>query len=670
MKSGFRFLLVLSILVLILSGYTQTDNRFSTKIVRLEKVKTVERDMDRGDTHTYQIKLDDQQFFYARVEQRGIDVVIRIKAPDGRLIEEVDSPTGDRGTETVVLVTEESGDYTLEIAPFDPLTKSGQYVMTIEKIAQAATTIPRKVDQLFVPWDKSDSPGAAVAVVKEGEIIFQKGYGMANLEYDVPITRTTVFHMASVSKQFTAFAIAKLAQEGKISLNDDIRTYLPEVPDFGKTISISHLIHHTSGLRDQWNLLMLAGWRLDDVITREHILRLISRQKELNFDPGEQMMYCNTGYTLMAEIVARVSDKSFHEWTRENIFDPLDMKRTLFYDDHEKIVRNRAYSYGVGNTDGFKKTVLSYANVGATSLFTTSEDLAKWAMNFDNPVVGNKELFTQMEEKAVLNDGDTIAYAFGQGIGTYKGLRMIGHSGGDAGYRTYLGRFPEHRFSVMVLSNLGSFNPRGVALKVADIFLKDLLIEPQQEEERRPDYVTIEVDPEILEQYAGLYDIEPERRFQVRRNGRQMNIRFSNNGWENIYPVDQMKFLSLDGQSSFIFEQDESGEVTHVLITQNNKEFSAIKIQPYKPNPAELAEYSGSYFSDELLTSYTVTLRDSVLCVQHQRHSDFILEPESKEVFNAEGFFGQFRFERNQDNQISGFRINFGRVQKLLFTLQ
>ena len=178
---------------------------------------------------------------------------------------------------------------------------------------------------------------------------------MANLEYDIPITPSTIFHMASVSKQFTAFAIASLAQQGKISLSDDIRKHLPEVPDFGKTITINHLIHHTSGLRDQWNLLMIAGWRLDDVITKDHILKMVSRQKELNFDPGAEYMYSNTGYTLMAEIVARVSKKTFAEWTKENIFVPLEMSNTLFYDDHEKIVRNRAYSYDIGDNNGYKK---------------------------------------------------------------------------------------------------------------------------------------------------------------------------------------------------------------------------------------------------------------------------------------------------------------------------
>ena len=234
-----------------------------------------------------------------------------------------------------------------------------------------------KIDSIFSNYNDINKPGASVAVVSNGEIIFKKGYGSANLEYDIPVTPSTVFHIASVSKQFTVYAILLLEQEGKLSFDDDIRKHIPEVPDFGTTITLRHLAAHTSGMRDQWSLLNLAGWRWDDVITKDHIMKLVTKQKELNFQPGEEYTYCNTGFTLLAEVVARVSGKSFAEFTEEYMFKPLNMTKTLFYDDHEKVVKDRAYSYYA--TDGsYKKSVLSYANVGATSLFTTVEDLALW----------------------------------------------------------------------------------------------------------------------------------------------------------------------------------------------------------------------------------------------------------------------------------------------------
>ena len=213
----------------------------------------------------------------------------------------------------------------------------------------------KEIDQIFEKWDRSDTPGAAVAVVKDGEIIFKKGYGLANMEYEIAITPNTVFHIASVSKQFTAFAALLLEKDGIISMDDDIRKYIPEVPDFGKTITLRHLATHTSGLRDQWDLLALGGWRLDDVITTEHVLKLVNKQKGLNFDPGEEFIYCNTGFTLLAEVVARVSGKTFAEFCEERIFQPLQMDRTLFYDDHEKIVPNRSYSYYPDSLLGYKK---------------------------------------------------------------------------------------------------------------------------------------------------------------------------------------------------------------------------------------------------------------------------------------------------------------------------
>ncbi|NIO80107.1 MAG: serine hydrolase, partial [Candidatus Aminicenantes bacterium] len=179
-----------------------------------------------------------------------------------------------------------------------------------------------KVDKLFEKWNTIDSPGAAAAIIKDGMVIYRKGFGSAQLEYNIPITPSTVFHVASVSKQFTAMAISMLEAEGKLSINDDIRKHLPEVPDFGKTITIRHLLHHTSGIRDQWELLIMAGWRMDDVLTQNHIMELVKRQKELNFSPGERYMYCNTGYTLLAEIVSRASGKPFTQWTQENIFKP------------------------------------------------------------------------------------------------------------------------------------------------------------------------------------------------------------------------------------------------------------------------------------------------------------------------------------------------------------
>ncbi len=315
-----------------------------------------------------------------------------------------------------------------------------------------------------------------MAVVQNGEVVQSRGYGLAQMEYEIPIEPSSVFHVASVSKQFTAFAVLMLAAEGRLSLDENIRVYLPELPDYGHTITIRHLLHHTSGLRDQWSLLAMAGWRMDDVITRDQILRLVVRQRELNFEPGTEYLYSNTGFTLLAEIVERVTGQLFRAWTEQHIFAPLGMESTHFHDDHRTIVPNRAYSYQSDPAGGFKKAVLSYANVGATSLFTTLDDLTKWAANFETGDIGGPDIVRRMRSRGVLNNGDTLDYAMGQAIGSYRGLLALYHAGADAGYRAYLLRFPLHRLSVVVMANLASIDAGRLARQVAELYLDNQIV--------------------------------------------------------------------------------------------------------------------------------------------------------------------------------------------------
>jgi CubicO group peptidase (beta-lactamase class C family) len=369
----------------------------------------------------------------------------------------------------------------------------------------------KKVDELFAAWSKPDHPGCAVGVLRDGKMLYSHGYGLADIEHDAAITPATVFHVASVSKQFTAMAIHLLAQDGKLSLDDDVRKYLPELHDFGRTITIRHLLHHTSGLRDQWDLLLLAGWRMGDVITEQDILDLVWRQKELNFAPGAEHQYSNTGYTLLAVIVHRVSGKTLREFTDERMFKPLGMTHTHFHEQYGSLVQGRAYSYiplpdaGPGK---YRSIALSYSNVGATSLFTTVEDLARWEENFHTGQVGGKALLGSMQMKGVLNDGSEIAYASGLMIGDYRGLKIVEHSGGDAGFRTQLLRFPDQHFSAIVLCNAGEANPWLLSRNVADIYLAAELGPVPAHATQEP--TEVEIDPrapdeERLQAYAGTY---------------------------------------------------------------------------------------------------------------------------------------------------------------------
>ncbi|MGI9610541.1 MAG: serine hydrolase domain-containing protein [Acidimicrobiia bacterium] len=384
--------------------------------------------------------------------------------------------------------------------------------LAVATAAAAQQVDTSAIDAVFSKWDQADSPGVSVAVMRRGEIIFSRGYGSAQLEYEVPITPATVFHAASVSKQFTAMAIALLAAEGTLSLDDEIQTHLTYVPRFDQRVTVRQLIHHTSGIRDQWELLAMAGWRLDDVITMDHIRSMVRHQRELNFEPNSEHLYSNMGYTLLAEIVAAVSGQSFAEFTQTRIFEPLGMSETHFHDDHQMIVRHRAYSYTPGDAGGYRNAVLSFANAGATSLFTTAEDLVRWLDNFRHARVGGPAVIEQMQERAVLNDGDRISYAHGVMIGTYRGTNTVFHGGADAGFRSYIVWFEEPAVGIAVLTNFGSIQPQRLAHEVADVVMSDVFQEatvassPREEERGRGARLPFAAfsDRELAD-YAGVY---------------------------------------------------------------------------------------------------------------------------------------------------------------------
>ena len=652
------------------------------KEVKLLKGKKYEETIDKNDKHTYTYYLEENQYFFGMVTQMGIDLRIETYGPDGTKIKEFDSPNGTNGPEYFTIENEKAGEYRIEVLPLNEAGKeveSGNYSLEILKIEPKATTKEGKVAQLFAAYDRKDSPGASVAIVQDGKIIYKNGFGSANLEYDIPNTPSTVFHIASISKQFTTFAIAQLVDKGQINLDDDIRKYLPEVPDFGKKITIRHLAHHTSGMRDQWNLLAMGGWRLDDVITTEHVLKLVANQKDLNYEPGEEYLYCNTGFTLMGEIVARVTDQSFAEYCAKNIFEPIGMTNTLFYDDHEKIVKNRAYSYRPIN-GGFSKSVLSYANAGATSLFTTVEDLSKWALNFENVKVGNANIMKMMHTKGVLNNGEEITYALGQVINKYKGLNRISHGGADAGYRTYLARFPDQNFSVSVFSNLGSFNPGSIALQIADIYLAD-----DMEAAKKPEKISeketiktnalaatnVEVSEIVLNSYAGKYELQPGFVITVTTEDGILKAQATGQAQFPMTAISENEFEFKEAGIVIAFDKNDQGDIHQLILKQGGGEFNAPKLGDFDPKSVDLSTYVGKYYSEELSTFYTFEMVDDKLIAKHPRHEDMELELVKKDFFAGNRwFFGQIEIVRNDIGVITGCKVSSGRVRNVWFDKQ
>jgi CubicO group peptidase (beta-lactamase class C family) len=521
----------------------------------------------------------------------------------------------------------------------------------------------KQIDAVFQSWNNTSGPGAAVSVIHEGRVILEKGYGLANLEYDVPIKPETIFHVASVSKQFTAMALVLLERDGKLSIEDDIHKYLPELPDYGHPITIRNLLQHTSGIRDQWQTLGLAGWSLEDVITQDQILRMLFRQKEINFPPGTEHLYSNGGYTLASEIVARVSGKSFPEFCADHIFKPLGMTHTHFHQDLHQIVKNRAYSYS-GRAGAYTISPLNYANVGATSLFTTATDLTRWLDNFREPVIGGKAAIARMTEQAVLSSGKKIDYALGLSVGKNRGLPTISHGGGDAGFRSYVCGYPDQQFGVAVVSNLGSFNPATAANKVAAVYLESKMI-PEPAEVNR---TFITVDPSILKTFVGTYPLPQigQTLVVVAEGGKLLAA-------GPIQPPLEMKAVSpsrfyVEPLSADVEFTPASDGAMKVKITQPGAVNEGVRTNDPPKTDADFRAYTGTYWSEELETQYSFSINDGKLVATHAHHGVIMLTPKTKDSFSSNKWFmADVNFVRDNDGQVIAVALGGGRIRGIRF---
>ena len=445
------------------------------------------------------------------------------------------------------------------------LPKDQNQVQTVESSAaalQKKETESQKVDALFAQWDKANSPGLALAVVKDGKTIYQRGYGMADLEQGLAITTSTVFIIASLSKHFTVFCILLLLQGGRLNLDDDVRKHVPEVPDFGKTITLRHLIHHTSGLRDHRELAGLAGWRGGDVLTERDLLRLLSTQKDLNFEPGSQFQYCNMGYLLLGSVAHRVSGKTLRDFAQENVFTPLGMTRTQFRDDCTLLIPNLAGSYS-GTFPNTRHSLLQDKFCGPNNLSTTVEDLARWDRNFYDAKVGGPKVIQRIQEKGKFNDGTEFDYAGGLELGNYRGLKVVYHTGNTAGYRSALLRFPEQKFSVIFTGNSSNIAHLTLAQRVADVFLASEF----KSEKATPlkDWTSgkggkgikgakpaVEVPSEKQKEYVGIfYSDELEVIYQVEVRDNKLWLRHRKGEFQ-LAPGPSDQFTSSGGETSSI----------------------------------------------------------------------------------------------------------------------
>ena len=427
-------------------------------------------------------------------------------------------------------------------------------------VAQAPAVSESTVDEIFSRWT-NDSPGCAVGVARGGQPVLQKAYGMADLEHDVPNKAETIFEAGSVSKQFTAAAVLLLAAEGKLSLDDPARKYIPELPDYGAPLTVRMMLQHTSGLRDWGEVASIAGWpRTSRVHTHAHVLDIVSRQKALNFPSGTQYSYSNTGYNLAAVLVSRVSGKSFAEFSKERVFGPVGMTHTSWRDDYTRIVKGRAVAYSQAQA-GWRQN-MPFENVhGNGGLLTTVGDLLKWNEHFASPKIGDAAFTKLQQEPGKFNDGKPHSYAMGLMVGTYKGVPEVAHSGSTAGYRAHLTRYPEQKVSVAVLCNAASANATQFAERVADLYLAgSIKAEPAPAPRPRPQPAPFSADKKDLESYVGRYHSdEAEVTYEVALDGDTLVVKRRPDTVVRLRATEKDAFDG--GVGRFVFIRDASGAV-------------------------------------------------------------------------------------------------------------
>lgn len=425
------------------------------------------------------------------------------------------------------------------------------------------------VDEVFAEYDRTDSPGCALGVVHDGSLAYARGFGMANLDYGIAIDGRSVFRTGSLSKQFTAAAVVLAAREGALSLDDDIRTWLPEMPDYGTPITIRMLLHHTSGIRDYLALAELAGLRDDDWYTEDEALALVARQRNTNFEPGSEHLYSNSGYFLLSQIIERATGRSLRRYAEEEIFEPLGMADTHFHDDHTEIVADRASGYAPAD-DGFRISMTTLDMVGDGGVFTTVEDLGKWDGNFFEPEVGGPGFVAALLERGVLTNGDTLDYALGLVHGEHRGLPVVSHGGAFVGFRAEMVRFPEQRFSVAALCNVSSADPTALSFRVADLFLADFL-EPEETAvgvggvaAGAVEAAADEVEPAVLTPataaaFAGRYhSVELDADYLIEADGDRLTLQRGRGDPISLQPTVEGEF-TLNGEVLTFEPRDDAG---------------------------------------------------------------------------------------------------------------
>ena len=637
----------------------------------LQQGRTLSGSLSTGDTARYTVQTDEDDFILGEVNQISIDVTIRVLDQERTQLGRF-AGLG-RGPQRFSGRTTSSGTYTVELfATDDHGDETGDYQITLLRHEPVATDPKKLADQMMSRFDGPNSPGAAIRVWRDGETLYSNTSGMANLTYGLPFAEDTRTNIGSTSKQFTAFAVMLQAERGHLSLDDDIRTHIPELPEFDDTIQVRHLITHTSGLREFLNLLRMTGRRLDrgDWIDRSELIDIVQRQPALQNAPGAEWNYNNTAFGLAATIVERTSGQDFHAFMQDNVFGPLGMTGSMVRPSPRHMVPNQSEGY-TPTEDGYRQIGDLGGAVGAGAVYSTIGDLQTWVENYANPRVGTRESIDEMMTSFVLTDGEETGYGYGLSVDEQGGLKRVHHGGADVAHRSMLAYYPEINAGITTQSNHAQFNSN-LAFELAEAFFKDAMELEEEDETVASEFDPEDYDPEDFDEFVGRYalDAAPTFILTFSRDGDTFYTQATGQPQIEIVPTSDSTFRLLPVEASVTFLRGDDGEVAAAVLNQGGQQQRATRLaddapEEWKPEADDLADFTGGFFSEELETYYTFTVEEGDL-VMHQRRLDMVtLTPGEKDSFSGGGM--SYAFERDRNGQVIGFYLSNVRTRDVRF---
>ena len=614
----------------------------------------------------YLLNADAGTFVYGEVRQIDMDVVITVKDPDGVEIRTFDGPA--RGPEPFQFEAEAEGAYTIEVAPFQGA--EGRYEIMVSTIEPIADDPDGRAEQVTRLYDGEDRPGGVVAVVQDGAMSFARAFGMANLTHGVPWTVETVSNIGSVTKQFTAMGLLLLEAEGKLSLDDDIRTHMPELPDFGAPVTLQHFLNHTSGYREIYNLLPMTGFQGEDFFARTKAIQVAQRQPDLQALPNTEWNYNNTGYILLSLVVERVSGQPFADYMREHVFGPLGMSNTRVKMVQGEVIPGSAQGYASDKNARYRATRDLPSSAGAGGIYTTVEDLARWMLNYRNATLGGEAAVSAIVTTAVLENGDSTGYGLGLAVGQLRGRTLYAHTGGDVAHRAYLAYFPEMESGVIVMSNDASFDLR-LGRRIAELFFEDDM--EAEEDDAEADEVDEEggMSAERIEAVVGEWVVDvagASLDAEITTEDGRLYFQAAGRPRSEARTLSDSTAVIVAAQAEFTFHFEPDGNVSTATLRQVGAEMSMRRIPNVELSNEQLQAYVGRYFSEELETFYEVKLEDGQLTARHVDMEPMPLRHRSGDEFSASVFFlATVAFQRAGNGSVTGFSASNGRTKGVWF---